>query len=253
MTVRIRFQPGLRPKIEKHETHDQSSHGSWAKGGNRLGTEEVMGLHKKTDGQQQKVYGAEAGLFKEGRPNKPVPKWDKKRTDFGTDKEYEQAYKEYSKKWDSWARSEAKQIKSKLGEKHLDGTPKGVQKYVDAVLETDYWKENFGYSPIGKPKVKATNSVNHQGKWEVGRKFTASGGWQYINNLAIKRTFTMNEPTILHELAHFGTAITQTNRFESHGSEFARNYVNITTNIAGAEAGNQLRNAYSQGGVEIAD
>lgn len=32
-TLRVRFQPGLRPKIEKHGEHDQSSHGSWAHGG----------------------------------------------------------------------------------------------------------------------------------------------------------------------------------------------------------------------------
>jgi hypothetical protein len=31
-TVRVRFQPGLRPKIEKHQSHDQQSHGNWASG-----------------------------------------------------------------------------------------------------------------------------------------------------------------------------------------------------------------------------
>jgi len=33
MTVKIRFQPGLKPIIEKHEQHDQQSHGNWATGG----------------------------------------------------------------------------------------------------------------------------------------------------------------------------------------------------------------------------
>jgi hypothetical protein len=33
MSVRVRFQPGLKPIIEKHQDHDQSSHGSWAHGG----------------------------------------------------------------------------------------------------------------------------------------------------------------------------------------------------------------------------
>ena len=28
--VRVRFQPGLKPIIEKHEQHDQQSHGNWA-------------------------------------------------------------------------------------------------------------------------------------------------------------------------------------------------------------------------------
>jgi len=34
MSVRVRFQPGLKPIIEKHQQHDQSSHGNWAGGGN---------------------------------------------------------------------------------------------------------------------------------------------------------------------------------------------------------------------------
>jgi putative metallohydrolase (TIGR04338 family) len=251
--VVVRFQPGLKPTLLKHETHDQSSHGSWARGGNRLGTEDIMALHFKGDSQQQKVYASEGEIFKEKRPNLPAPEFNKTRADFTIEGAYEKAYKEYSKKWDAWARNEAKDIQSDLGKKHLDGTPSGVQKYVNAVLETDYWKETFGYSPIGTPKVKATNSVNHQGKWEVGRKFSVAKGWEYMNNLSIKRTFTMNEPTILHELAHFGTAITQTSPFESHGKEFTRNYIDITTNIAGADAGNRLRVAYQKGGVEVAD
>jgi hypothetical protein len=31
--VRVRFQPGLKPIIEKHAMHDQQSHGNWASGG----------------------------------------------------------------------------------------------------------------------------------------------------------------------------------------------------------------------------
>jgi hypothetical protein len=38
--VRVRFQPGLKPIIEKHAMHDQQSHGNWAGektgGGNNL-------------------------------------------------------------------------------------------------------------------------------------------------------------------------------------------------------------------------
>jgi putative metallohydrolase (TIGR04338 family) len=253
MTVRIRFQPGLKPIIEKHAMHDQSSHGSWARGGNKLNTEEIMANHIKTDGQVKKIYDAERTIFKDKRTEKLAPEFGKKREDFETEQEYKKAFKEYLKEWDYWARNEAKQIQSKLGEKHLNGTPKGVKEYVNAVLETDYWKETFGSSPIGKPVVKSIDSKNQQGRWEIGRKLTAARGWEYINNLAIDRIFTMNEATILHELAHFGTAITQTNRYEPHGAEFARNYINITTNIAGVKEGNQLRNAYIKSGVEIAD
>ena len=33
MPVKIRFQPGLKPIIQKHQQHDQQSHGNWASGG----------------------------------------------------------------------------------------------------------------------------------------------------------------------------------------------------------------------------
>lgn len=233
--------------------HDQSSHGNWAKGGNKLRTEEIMALHERTDGQIQKVYDAERTIFKDKRTEKLAPEFGKKREDFETYQEYKKAFKDYSKEWDTWARNEAKQIQSELGKKHLNGTPKGVKQYVDAVLETDYWKETFGSSPIGKPFVKSMDSKNQQGRWEIGREWRADKGWVYKNNLLVDRIFTMNEATILHELAHFGTAITQTNRYEPHGAEFARNYINITTNISGVKEGNRLRNAYIKSGVEIAD
>ena len=45
MTVVIRFQPGLRPMIQKHETHDQSTHGSWA--GGSLDTKKDLAIQAK--------------------------------------------------------------------------------------------------------------------------------------------------------------------------------------------------------------
>lgn len=45
MTVRIRFQPGLKPIIEKHQQHDQQSHGNWA--GKSLDTKTGLGKQAK--------------------------------------------------------------------------------------------------------------------------------------------------------------------------------------------------------------
>lgn len=252
MTVVIRFQPGLRPTIQKHETHDQSTHGSWAKGSNKLNTEEIMALHKKSDAQKSKLYKAESKLFKEGRANIPAPTFDKKAKDFESYEEYDKAYKQYKKEWNAWAKNETKDIQSDLGKKFLDGTPKGVKKYVENVLETEFWKENFGDSPIGKPEVKMSNSSSTQGSWEVGRQLTPLG-YKYINNLKVDRNFTMNEPTLLHELSHYATAINQTTAYEPHGSEFARNHINIVTNIVGQSAGRKLRKVYVEEGVSIAN
>jgi len=44
MSVKIRFQPGLKPIIQKHETHDQSTHGSWAGTKNELSDDDYKDI-----------------------------------------------------------------------------------------------------------------------------------------------------------------------------------------------------------------
>ena len=125
----IKFAPGLIPVL-KHQEHDQSSHGNWAKGGNGLGIEAVQALHKSSDPLKERVYEAERSIAKTSvntleKPTAP------KLSDFPSRGDYDKAYKEYSKKWMKWAVEERASVLSELGEKLLDGTPSGIKKYVN--------------------------------------------------------------------------------------------------------------------------
>lgn len=253
MTVVIRFQPGLKPMIQKHAMHDQSTHGSWAKGPNRLYTTEILRLHKKTDSQVSKVYKAEQKDFDERTNSSLVePKFDNNPSSYSDREAYKKAYKEYSKSWDDWALSRHTDVRSSRGEKLLNGTKKGVEKYVGEVLNSTWFLENFGDGgPIGQPKITTTTQKGVAGKWQIGYKLSPRTGETYMNQIALKKRYMKNEPTILHEISHFATAISETNPFESHGKEFAGNHIRIVTEFLGPQEGASLRESYTQGGVEF--
>ena len=137
----IKFAPGLIPVL-KHEEHDQKTHGSWATGGNGLGIEEAMALHKSSDPLKQKIYDAEGVLRKpsKNKLEKPIaPKWE----DFdgigepnkGNRDDYDRAAKEYNKKWTAWAVEEQANILTDTGARLLDGTPSGVKNMLKKLLK----------------------------------------------------------------------------------------------------------------------
>ena len=117
----IKFAPGLFPVL-KHAQHNQKTHGSWATGGNGLGIEEVMRLHKPSDPLQSKVYEAEQSIDKPSA--NPLEKPDyPKRDDFASREDYDKAYKDYNKKWMNWAVEAQAIVLSETGKTYLDGTP----------------------------------------------------------------------------------------------------------------------------------
>jgi len=212
--VRVRFQPGLKPTIQKHAMHDQSSHGSWARGGNKFNIEETMALQDKySDKYQSKVYEAEREVFSKGNDYsdiKTMPKFDKTSNDFATYDEYKNAFQEYAKKWDTWDIDRKTDLGSDSAKKFLDGTKKGVEKYADSVMTSDWFVENFGTgSPgIGTPEFKLNTSKNFAGKFELGKRTNLSSrGFgietKYINRISIQKGYAKNESTILHEIAHW--------------------------------------------------
>ena len=87
--VNISFAPGLVPVL-KHQSgkHDQKLHGSWSEGGNKLGIEEVMRLHKSSDPLKSKVYAAEQSLDKPSKNPLEKPT-SPKRDDFQLKEDYE--------------------------------------------------------------------------------------------------------------------------------------------------------------------
>jgi hypothetical protein len=244
----------LKTEMQKHLAgqHDQESHGSWA--GNGLGIEEVMKLHKSSDPLIEKVYDAERSVDTPlvnplQKPSAP------KRDDFELREDYDKAYKAYNKEWTEWAVGEQTNIFSNTGEKFLDGTPAGVKKYVENVIRQDWFVEKFGDgSSLPKLDVKTSNT-NASGRHILKvEKFRPTGEIiKTVHQISIDRQSVKNERTMLHEISHYATAITQTTPFSAHGVEFARNHVFVVEKIAGIPRAQSLEDAYRSRGIEIAN
>ena len=160
--------------------------------------------------------------------------------------EYDKAYKEYSKNYTEWSRESSRNIQSPIGENNLNGTPKGTQNYVNEVTSQPWFIEKFGNGGVvGTPKVSLTDA-NVAGKYTIGFK-----GGQPFSSLSINRGYSKNEPTIIHEIAHYATAISQTTPFDGHGVEFAANHVYIASQVVSPEYGAGLAQAYREAGVNL--
>lgn len=251
MNITLVFPFGFKPVL-KHAEHDQSEHGNWAtgaSGGNNLGIIEVMRLHKSDDPLQKKVYEAE-------RSFDSVPEWDKapklaQREIAESDKDYDKRYKEYSKQHMEWAVNARTNIVSEIGERLLDGSPAGIKKYVEETIKSDWFVENFG-NGSSLPKLNVQTSVTRA----AGRHIlsTVTEGNRILSTrheISIDRHSVKDEKTILHEISHYATAISQTKPFESHGIEFARTHLFIVNKVAGSERAKQLESAYKEKGIKV--
>jgi putative metallohydrolase (TIGR04338 family) len=237
-------------KVQKHGTGDQKPHGSWADGavgGNGLDHRGVYNLqHENSDPLKIKVYDAEEKYSPtvQRELTKPFP--PNNRNEYATKEEYDKVYKEYSKNWDKWSRETSRNIQSSTGEKHLDGTVKGIQNYINEVTNTDWFKKTFGDGGVIKtPKVSLTASAA-AGSYQIGFKRGVPFSGMYIN-----KGFSLNEPVILHELAHYATTISTTKPFSAHGIEFATNHLYLTNKAVGSSFANGLRAAYKAEGVPL--
>lgn len=243
----IKFAPGLVPVL-KHGTHDQKDHGKWAdgiEGGSGLSHQEVYRLQNMPDTLMRKVYDAEEKY----QPNiqREIPKpFAPSRTEYQDSAAYDKAYKAYSKAFDEWCRESTKNIKSTTGEKHLDGSKAGVQSYVNDVTSSDWFVERFGRGGVfGTPKV-SLGALRAAGQYVFGTK----NGVGY-SKLAVDKGYSQAEPVILHELAHYATAISINKPHAGHGVEFARNYVYMASKVMGPEYAAGLESAYREAGVPI--
>lgn len=251
MSVVVRFPAGFVPVL-KHGDHDQSSHGR--RGGvtsqhqdNGWGVNQLMNATSRTDPYQGKVYKAEKVLDKDnGTGEAPVAP---KRDDFATYDEYSSAYDQYSKDYDEWATATTKNVTSDIAVKHLDGSPAGVRNYVDEVIKSEWFQQEFG-SGTGLPplQVKVRSLTSIAGKHELGVR-----NGKQINNLVISRQRTMDETTILHEIAHYADAITVTGTWEGHGVSFAKKHLTIVERVLGTDAAEKLKASYLIEGVPVED
>jgi putative metallohydrolase (TIGR04338 family) len=246
----IRFAPGLRPVI-KHQEHDQSSHGNWAtgtpQGGNNLSHREIYNLMAgQPDPKKSAVYKAEEkhSPVVQQKLEKPFP--PNGRGEYATREEYDAAYKKYSKAFDEWSRETSRNIQSDSAKATLDGTRAGVQKYIDTVTKADWFVEAFGRGgSVGTPKVALRDSQT-AGTYTIGTK-----NGQPYSAMVINKGFSLNEPTILHEITHYATAISATKGYQPHGTEFAKNHVYIASKVIGAEYASGLEKAYREEGIDL--
>jgi len=251
MTLVIKFEPGLRPVI-KHQEHDQSSHGNWAtgqKGGSGLSHREMFELKKQPDPLVSKVYAAEEKNHNQIQDKNADMPSAPNRTQFTDYADYDKAYKQYSKDFTKWSRKVTTSIISPIGEKHLDGTPRGVNGYVRDVIRQDWFVEAFGNGGAAGGNLDVfVTSANEAGAYQIGFKNDIP-----VSNLRISRGYTKAEPTIVHEIAHYATTISATSPHGAHGVEFARNHIFITSKLFGASFADGLAKAYREAGVPLGD
>lgn len=256
MSKVIYFAPGLKPLLKheepllKHGTHDQSDHGNWAHGGtggNGFNHREIYDLQKnRSDSQMRKVYDAEENYQPQIQRDLPKPFPPNNRGEYATREEYDAAYKKYSKEFDTWARESSRNIKSDLGEKYLDGTRAGTQKYIDAVASSDWFREEFGNAGIiGIPKVALRDSRS-AGTYQIGMKNGVG-----FSALVINKGYSQSEPTILHELSHFATAISNRTPYDGHGIEFVKNHIHVVNHAISPAYADGLQQSYEAGGINL--
>jgi hypothetical protein len=229
----------VKPPVVKHQAgnHDQRTHGSWAgttslNAGSNLTYNEMADLKRnQSDTQVSQVYDAEyqtESLLVPDVP-KPLDIYESPiREEFGSREDYLKAYKKYSNDWDKWSNENNTYIESDLATEHLDGTIKGARSYIESVINSEWFKEEYGVDgqiPRFRPEVKHLPASSRLG----GRFLMKAGGKTFIE---INKSTNRNEATILHEIAHYATTISQTNKHQGHGKEFATEYLKIIRNFA---------------------
>jgi hypothetical protein len=235
----------VKPPVQKHlaSQHDQSSHGSWAGttslgAGSGLSAREIMGLERGAgtkETQQSEVYQAERFARKEITQNEPIkeePKFSSFRVNPYTYTVAEE--RAFKKSWNEWEREKYKSIESELGNKHLNGTIRGVRNYVNDVIDSEWFREEYGVPSTfsidnGKkfaehqPEIKTLTSKKYGGMYRF-RDYDIHGK---RSSIEIRNDSLKYEPTIIHEIAHYATTISATSKHSGHGKEFAYNNIKI--------------------------
>jgi hypothetical protein len=170
-----------------------------------------------------------------------------RRADFQDSDSYIAAHKKYVKDFNNYYLERSTNIQSSIGEKHLDGSPKGVQNYVKDIITADWFVEAFGDGgQIGRPPVSLFSGKSHGGKYTYGFKNGA-----FMSSLKINRLLAKSEPNILHEIAHFATTIAVAEGHDAHGVEYRMNYIFITDKVLGREAAENLKESYRKANLNV--
>jgi len=240
--------------VAKHQEHDQSSHGNWAtgqKGGSGFSHREMFELKRnRPDPMVRKVYDAEEINHNQIQDKNIEQPSAPNRSQFTEYADYDKAYKQYSKDFLNWSKKVTTSVISPMGEKHLDGTPTGVNGYVRDVLRQDWFTEAFGKGgDAGRNlEVKVSSNFGESGAYQIGFK-----NEQPVSILRLNRGYSKAEPTIIHEIAHYATTISATSPHDGHGVEFARNHIFIAGKVLGSSFADGLEKSYREAGVSLGD
>jgi putative metallohydrolase (TIGR04338 family) len=229
-------------------------------GGSTLSRVETLQLNLRSDPLVDKVYAAEnavrQGEMVRGSLEKPTaPEYPKEamaqaraegnpgeamRLSF----EYQKNYKEYSRAFDKYMTDfKVVNLQSDLAKNTLDGTKAGTQAYINNVISQDWFKAAYGDGKVmGDLKIGTRTVKSYAGQYTSGL---------YKNEISINTAYNKNEPTILHEIAHYAQAISATSPFQGHGVEFAQTNLHITENVLGTEAADKLAASYREKGIKI--
>ena len=217
------------------------------KGGSGLTRRQMYELQlNQSDPNKSAVYAAENKFQPQVQRQLPKPFPPNNRNEYPTPEAYDAAYKDYSDKFNAWARESSRNIQSDLGAKHLDGTRQGVQNYLNEVTGSDWFIEEFGDSSIVEiPKV-SLNDARVAGQYTFGFKLNKP-----YSAFTINRNYPQAEPTILHEIAHYATTISAKTPFGAHGKQFAKNHIFMASKIIGEEYADGLAAAYKGEGIKL--
>ena len=229
-------------------------------GGTTLSRGEVLQNNMRSDPLVDRVYAAENAvrqgemvrgeLEKPTAPQYPEAAIKEARASGNTAEamrlynEYSQSYKQYSRDFDKYMTDfKVVNLQSDLAKNTLDGTKAGTQAYINNVINQDWFKAAYGDGKV-------------MGDLKIGTRTVKSYAGQYTsgltkNEISINTSYTKNEPTILHEIAHYAQTISSTSRYQAHGVEFARTNLHITENVLGTEAADTLAASYREKGVAI--
>jgi hypothetical protein len=234
----------VKRPVQKHLAgqHDQSSHGSWSGttslgAGSGLSALEISNLKRGAgteETQQAEVYKAETEARKENQliGTLEEPRFSSFRVNPYTYTTAEE--RAFKKAWNKWETEKYKHIESDLGNKHLDGTIRGVRNYANEIFDSEWFREEYGVPSVfesdnGKkfaehqPEIKTLKSKKFGGMYRF-RDYNIHGK---RSSIEIRNDSLKYEPTILHEIAHYATAISATNKHSGHGKEFAYNNLKI--------------------------
>jgi antirestriction protein ArdC len=235
---------GEQGKTGEEISSDKSS---VKKPGNNLNHFKIIRLQKGVrDSQIRKIYSAETIYSALNTPDYPLPSGPDLK-DFKDYQDYVKAYRAYEIEFKEYKKRAPVVLLSDTAKKHLDGTAEGLQKYINEITESDWFQEKFGDGgAIGVPKasVKPTGPA---GMHSIGTDYLNGG----FNRIVMNKLHSRDEASILHEIAHYATAIVQTSSYAGHGVEFARNHLYVLTNVLGSEYADGLRKQYRKSGAKF--